>query len=455
MIYEDVLEYLRSLAALPYQSQKLDDEGSRAEVEPNLKRMRPLAEALGNPHRGLPFVHVGGTSGKGSVCKMIHSALQAAGYTVGLFSSPHVTTPLERIAVGERLIAESDFCRHAETVRAAIERLCTDHAIERPLVFEFYLALALLHFAETKPDAIVLEVGAGGTFDGTNIIESALATVITPISLDHTHFLGNTIEEIARDKAGIIKPRGTLVTSGQAPDAMRVLRERCAKQGARLVEVEPTTAVLSSDAEGSSLVWRGEEYHIGMPGTYQTENAALALTALGELSAKGFVADLAATRRGLAAARLPGRLETMSRSPRVVLDGAHNPAKAAALARALEATFPHRSLLLVCGTLLNKDTAGIVAALAPSADVVIATQPLQAHRKVTPAEEVAEVARRHCQSVEVSPVPQEALDRAIALAQPDDLVCVTGSISLVGEIRERWISQACVRESRNCWGLGA
>ncbi len=292
-----------------------------------LERMRTLLDELGNPERGQRFVHVAGTNGKGSTCAMIASVLHHAGLRTGLNTSPHLSEPTERIQINGVAIDDEEFSRAFDVVHAAAEKLLEEGRIDgHPSYFETVTAMALLVFRE-RCEISVMEVGLGGRLDATNVIAPVL-TVITPVAFDHESFLGNTIELIASEKAGIIKAGIPLVLSRQSGAAEVVIKERARELGCRVVRAaDAEIADVRATAYGSEFRLDGAMYECALPGRHQIENAVTAILACRELGIEN-----EAIQEGLRNARWPGRLELVSRNPDFILDGAHNPAGARALA---------------------------------------------------------------------------------------------------------------------------
>lgn len=395
-------------------------------MTPGLERIRPLLRNLGYPQDAFRSVHVAGTNGKGSTASFLAAILQVAGQQVGLFTSPHLVSFTERFRVNGSDIAEDNLAMLAERVLSAAEPQTT--------FFEVATALACLHFAESGVDLAVLEVGMGGRFDATNAVDGELA-VITPISLDHCAYLGDTLAAIAGEKAGIIRRGRPVVAAAQGPEARQVLVDSCRDLGAPLYgEGLDFSAVW----DGDSLAYRGLNTIVtglkpGIGGRFQATNAALALAAAEVLAtAAGIPITPEALRTGIAAARWPGRMELFPGPPRLLLDGAHNPAGALALAQEL-AQLPHGRLILVVGVMGDKDAAGILAPLLPLAAELIAVSPL-VDRALAAAEMAAQVeaAGYHCR---VGGTVAAGIDLAATLAEGDDLVVVCGSLFVVGEAR--------------------
>jgi dihydrofolate synthase/folylpolyglutamate synthase len=396
--------------------------GERTGMRPGLERIEALLDAIGRPERSFTIAQVGGTNGKGSISAMLAAILQAAGRRVGLYTSPHLRHYRERIQVDGRPISESDFVDGVEALGTQIARLDAT-------VFEAGTALALDHFCRARVDVAVLEVGLGGRLDATTV-GSPRVVVIGPIDYDHQHELGDTLTLIAGEKAAIIRS-GVAFTACQDPEAEAVLERRAAEVAVPLVregrELHVTPRGFTLDVQRVDLAgpdWRMTDVACGLLGVYQPGNALLAAAAARELGA-----DEAAIREGLRGARWPGRFQIFRRDPLTILDGAHNPAGARALAASLRAYFPGRPVTFVIGILADKDAGGILAALRPLASRIVLTASTNP-RAAAPA---ALRALLPGACVETAGSPKEALARARPDA-PDGLVCVAGSLSLVGDV---------------------
>ncbi|MBI3978739.1 MAG: bifunctional folylpolyglutamate synthase/dihydrofolate synthase [Chloroflexi bacterium] len=411
----------------------------------HLSRMARLLAELGDPHRRIPAVHIAGTKGKGSTAAMIASALRAAGYRVGLFTSPHLHHFRERIQLDGEPIAPAEFAALVERVRPAVERVMAEACHGPVSTFEIATALAFCFFAERDADFQVLEVGLGGRLDATNVVHPLVAT-ITSVSLDHTHILGSTIEAIAREKAGIVKAGGVVVAAPQRPEAMAVIAATAEAQGARLVRVgadvtfaaaEPPARLRPGEAAGigQRLVVTGRlgryELRIPLLGRHQQENAAAAVATLECLAEQRVRVTPAAIRQGLETVRWPGRLEIIGSRPLVVADGAHNPDSARRLAEALREYFDYRRLFLILGASADKDVAGIVGELVGVADLILATR--SHHPRAAEPVWLAQLVEQAGGPAEICLTVEAALDRAHSLAGPDDLICVTGSLFVAAE----------------------
>ena len=400
--------------------------GERAGMRPGLERIEALLDAVGHPERAFTIAQVGGTNGKGSISAMLAAILQAAGRRVGLYTSPHLREYRERIRVDGRPITESDFVDGVEALGTLIARLDVT-------VFEAGTALALDHFCRSRVDVAVLEVGLGGRLDATTVGRPAVVA-LGPIDYDHQLELGDTLTAIAGEKAAIIRS-GVAVSARQDPEAAVVLerraREACVpllREGHEL-HVTPRGFDLTAqrlDLRGPD--WRLDDAACGLLGVYQPGNALVAAAA-----GRALGADEGAIRVGLAGARWPGRFQIVRRDPVVILDGAHNPAGARALAASLRAYFPGRPVTFVIGILADKDAGGILAALAPLAARIVFTASGNPRAAAPEALRALLPAGPGALPVELVAAPSEALARATAMAG-DGIVCVAGSLSLVGDV---------------------
>jgi len=401
-----------------------------------LDRMDVLMELLGNPHRSLQCVHVGGTNGKGSVCAMVESVLRTAGYRVGLYTSPGLTDYRERIMIDRRMIPEEEIVRHVERLKPCVDRMDTE-ALGEVTYFEAITALGLDYFAAQRVDHAVLEVGMGGRLDATNVV-NALVTVLTSIGVDHTSSLGHTIQDIAGEKAAIVKENGAVASAPQPEQAISIIRSRCEAQHARLVEVgrDVTFERIDFSPEGQRVRVDGafgahEDLRIQLIGAHQAINAAAAFAAVGLLRERGVEVSDDALHEGFASATWPGRLQLVPDRPKILLDGGHNIDGARMLIKAVREAFSYDRLFVVFGMMSDKDIIGVWRELERLADAVYLTKS-ENPRAADPATTAYRIGETDADVAITGSVP-EALDKALAEAGPDDLVCVTGSLYLVGE----------------------
>ena len=401
----------------------------------DLAHMRVLLQALGSPERRLRAVLIAGTNGKGSTAATLASILRAAGHRTGLYTSPHLVRINERIRIDGEPIPDADFTRVHDDVEAAAVRLVSEGKLPwHPSFFEVLTAMAFLHFVRSRVDIAVLEVGMGGRLDATNVVEP-LVSVITDISLDHQKFLGNTVREIAGEKAGIIREGGVVVTLPQHPEANDVIGNTILDRHARAINAVPYTPPVSPNAPPLSnypLTILGEQITVASPliGRHQVRNIALAIATAVELNDTGIRITARDIERGIRETSWTGRFQQLRRGDQeFVFDVAHNPAGAWALRAALSERFDGRSLVFVFGAMRDKAIAEIAEILFPLADRVIATR-AENPRSATP-EEIRDAGARTGAEIEMSRDVKEALERARIYAPA--LVVVTGSIYVVGE----------------------
>jgi dihydrofolate synthase/folylpolyglutamate synthase len=405
----------------------------------NLEEFERFLARLDDPHRRLQTVVVAGTKGKGSTAAMIAAMAQASGLKVGLYTSPHLCSIRERIRLDDEIVSEEVFATLVSDLMPHLEAAGMADVRRFRTFFEILTAMALVHFQRVGVDLAVLEVGLGGRLDATNVA-TPLVSVITPVSFDHTEVLGDTIPKIAREKAGIIKPRGLAVVAPQHPEALTVIQEVCLAQQACLVDVtqEMRWQPLHCDWTGSrfALESAARSYpplEIPLSGPHQILNAATAIATAEQLQAQGLPLSLPGIRRGVQQVRWEGRLETVSRQPWIVLDGAHNRDSARCIREALATCFEYGRLILILGISANKNLGGILEELVPLAATTIATRALVP--RAAPPQQVADLAARWCSHILVAEDPQKALTVAIAEARPADLILITGSLYLVGDVK--------------------
>jgi dihydrofolate synthase/folylpolyglutamate synthase len=405
----------------------------------DLRRVDELLSLLGDPQKKAGSVHITGTNGKGSVAIMIAYALTAAGYPTGLYTSPHLHSWRERIKIDGELISEAELAQIVADLRPYVEEVNERATYGQLTTFEFLTGMAFAYFGKRGVKFQVLEVGMGGKFDATSVI-TPLVAVITTIGLDHTDVLGNTIAEIAAEKCGIIKPGITVVISPQPPEAAEVIEKTCAERGAKLLVVDKDVSwqALDSDLDGQRFRVEGRrgEYELFLPilGEHQIVNAATAIAALEVLAEKGFDIPAEKVAEGFSKIEWPGRFQVLRRNPPVVVDGAHNIDAARSLKKTLKEYFDFEKAILVMGASDDKNIKGVIAELAPLFDRVIVTRSRHP-RAMAPAPLAAEFARHGLKAHIAEDVPS-ALSQALALAGEKDLVCLAGSLFIVGEAIE-------------------
>lgn len=399
-----------------------------------LDTIRELLSRLGNPQDDLKFVHIAGTNGKGSVLAYVSTVLKEAGYRVGRYISPVISDYRERIQVNEEYITREGVARLAEKVRDAGQQMLRD-GFHHPTAFEAETAMAFLWFREMKCDIVVLECGLGGRTDATNVIGTAVVTVFSEIGMDHMNFLGNTLEEIATAKAGIIKPGTLVVSAAQRPEAESVLKRVCGEKGARLRMVkQDEISDVRYGFEDQSFTYKGiRDLKTGLAGSCQIENAALAVETLEALGKKGFAVSEEHIRKGLASVVWPGRFTRIGEDPLFIVDGAHNRDAADRLSETLKLYFPDRRKVFIIGVLADKDYEYVVRQLAPLAAKIVTVETPDNPRAL-PAEKLAECVRKYNDQTEAAAGIEDAVQRARSLAGREDMILAFGSLSYLGEL---------------------
>lgn len=397
--------------------------------KPGLERITHLCEALGHPERSLKFIHVGGTNGKGSFCSMLDSVLRAAGYKVGLYTSPYIVEFNERMRVGGENIPNDTLCEIVERVQPI-----ADAMDDKPTEFEIITAVAFEYFRSAGVDVVVLEVGLGGRLDSTNIIRSPLLSVITGISLDHTAILGDTVEKIAAEKAGIIKDGAPVLWGGSDEAAYEVIKTIADERGSVLYRTDYSALSVKSATLDGSVLDFGERCDISLSllGMYQPRNAASVLCAVDILKSRGFDIPEAAVRSGLKAARWPARFELLSREPIVIYDGAHNPEGISGAVTSIKRYFDEKVYILT-GVLKDKDynfIAGELAGVAERAFTITPDNP-----RALAADDYAEVLKGLGVRAEAFATIPEAVSAAYRAAKADGkaLICL-GSLYTYGDV---------------------
>ena len=416
MTYE---EALNAIHAVHWQGHK-----------PGLERTRALLSALGDPHKALRFVHVAGTNGKGSTAAMLDSCLRAAGYKTGLFTSPYINRFNERVQVDGVPIPDGDLVRLVERVQPAAAAMA-----DTPTEFELITALGMLWFAEQRCDIVVLEVGLGGALDSTNVIDPPECAVITALGLDHVKELGPTLADIAAAKAGIIKPGAPAVSYGGAPEADRVIAAAAHACGAPLTVVDFTRLRLrGAGLDGQTFDFDGlDGLTLPLLAGYQPRNAAVAVTALRALRARGWDIPDEAIRRGLASVRWPGRFELLRRSPPFLLDGSHNAHGMRATADSLRSLFPGQKFVFLVSIMADKDADEMLRLLLPLAKAFV-TVTAPSPRAIPAADLAARIEALGGRAEPAASIPA-AVERAAALAAGGPAAAL-GTLYFSGEVRQ-------------------
>ena len=388
----------------------IDDSAKYGSVL-GLDNMREMLDRLGNPQDAVPYVHVAGTNGKGSVIAYLYTTLTRAGYKVGRYISPTLYSYRERLEIADEKISQEDFAKYVTEISRSIDQM-TAVGMNHPTPFEIETAAAFLYFKEENCDLVLLETGMGGNLDATNIVKNTKLAVLVSISMDHMSFLGNTLGEIAEKKAGIIKPGCRVVTTKQKPEAAQVIADTCKKLHVPCVVSDPDEAVLEKESVfGQTFSYKGEEFAISLAGVYQKENAVLALNALEELDRLGWTTTMEQRKDGLLHTSWKGRFTVINKKPLFIVDGAHNAGAADKMAESVRHYFNGKKLIYIMG--------------------VFADNP-----RALPAEELARAARVYNSSAESTKSIKDAVEKAFSCAGDDEnsVILAFGSLSFIGAL---------------------
>jgi dihydrofolate synthase/folylpolyglutamate synthase len=415
------------------------ENSMRFGCRPGLERTAKLLELLDNPHRKLKCIHVAGTNGKGSTTAMISSILKQAGYRAGTYTSPHLYSITERMLIDGQQISQESFTRYANQVIDKMNHMEANN-MEVPTQFEMLTAMAFLYFAEMKVDMAVIEVGLGGLYDATNVIDSILSVIVS-ISYDHTDILGDTIQQIAEEKAGIIKENTTVVLYPQLyPAAEQIVTEECGRKHARLVRVSADQArPLAFDIMGQSFDYSFGDTHlkqltIPLLGDHQIKNGTVAVTASLQLAEMGYGIKEEHIREGLRQVEWPCRLSVVSKEPLIIIDGAHNEDGVNSLKAAIEKYLKEKKLTLLIGMLGDKNYSYAVEQLVPLAYRVIASEPVSP--RALKAEAMAEMAKKYSTHVQAEADIIKAIEKAKGQVEADGVLLICGSLYLAGSAYE-------------------
>ena len=438
MNYDAAVRYLLTLG------RELAAPTQAAAAKFDLENITVLAERLGRPDRAYPSAHIAGTNGKGSTAAFLESILRQAGFGTGLNTSPHLERINERIRINGEEISDTSFAEIFTRLHTVIEELLAGHKLRaHPTYFECVTAMAFESFVRERVEFGVFEVGLGGRLDATNIVLPAV-TLITRIDFDHENFLGHSLQEIACEKAGILKPNVPVVVAEQRPESREVILARAKQLGCPVIETAQAF-LMSQESSGNGFfrarvteISSGQTFDLApsLPGRFQLENARTALAAARCLQQHGFRISDALIAQGIANTVWPGRLEKLRSGPDVYLDGAHNPGAARELAQFLVDNFPCRKIWLIYGALRDKAVDEVAGLLFPHASEVIFTEP-RTSRAIS-ATRLAEIASHHVSRFTVMASPEQALEHALSKAASADAILITGSLYLVGQLRHYW-----------------
>ena len=426
--YQQALDYIYSF--IDYEKQTLPRDKSRYDI----RRIKELLTRLGNPQLKSKTVHIAGSKGKGSVATMVASVLTSSGYVTGLYTSPHLHTFNERIRIDDRLIPNEDLVELVDKIKPEVAAVNEKGTYGQLTTFEIITALGFAYFNKKEVDFQVIEVGLGGTLDATNLVQPDIC-IITSIGLEHTDVLGNTLTEIATEKAGIIKSGNVVVSSPQDEEVDKVLRKTCINRGAKLIKADKTTTwqKLDSDLFQQTIQVQGRlgSYKISIPllGQHQIENAVTAVTALEILAERGFNITIDNIVKGMANTNWPGRLQILNHHPLVVVDGAHSPESASKLIQALKEYFVYDKAILIAGFSFDKNISKIISELVPLFSKVIATHSIHP-RALATLSVIAEFKKQGVEALATEDI-SVALPLALTMAGENDLICVTGSLFVV------------------------
>jgi len=421
MNYEEALAYIHSTYKFG--------------VKLGLENIRKLLDLLGNPHKKLKYVHVAGTNGKGSTVAYISSVLIESGYKVGIYTSPYVERFTERICINDKEISGEDLARLTEIVKEKVSEMVRQ-GYNHPTEFEIITAIAFLYYYEQNCDVVVLEVGLGGRYDSTNIIDTPLVSVITSVSFDHMKILGDNLTQIAREKAGIIKENGNVVLYPQSEEVEKVIEDAAAQTSSRLFKADFASIKLKSfGIDGQIFDYSTfTDLKIKLLGRHQLKNAAVAIAACQVLKEKMQGITDETIRKGIAKARWKGRMELVCKEPIFFIDGAHNEDGVKVMVDTLEEYFPQNRKIFIMGVLKDKEYSKMVKTVARIAYKFYTVTPVS--ERALPAKELADVIKMYCDNVIICDKIVEGIERAAEEAEENDVICAFGSLYYIGEVRQ-------------------
>ncbi len=416
-------------------------------IKLGLKNISCLLSLFNNPHLKTKVIHIAGTNGKGSTAAMIFSILKAAGYKVGLYTSPHLVHFQERMRINEKLISQHDVCSLLKRIKPAIEKVARKEGYQHPTFFEVITTMAFVYFYENEVDFSIMEAGLGGRLDATNVCQS-LVSVISHIDYDHMDKLGSTLTEIAREKGEIIKDKTYVINAEQYPEADRVINSIAEERQSPVYSVgqEIKSYPIYSDLEGNNFNYSGiyrklNDLHIPLVGEYQVENAAMAIAVTELLNKMDFVINKQAILNGLRDSQWPGRFEIVQKEPMVILDGAHNPNGVAQFSKNLRKFVPDKKIIAILGIFSDKDYQGILKNIVPLADQIIIT--MANNPRATPTHILAREAGRYINPDKIieKTTVDAAIQESLKISKKDSVICVTGSLYTVGEAKAYFLKK--------------
>lgn len=420
MTYDEALGFIRNT--------------QRFGMKPGLHNISELLERMGDPEKKLKYIHIAGTNGKGSTAAFISSILIESGYKTGIFTSPHIQRMTEQIKVNNAEIEKYQFARLTELIKDKIE-IVLEHGGCHPTEFEIITAMAFQYFYEQGCDVVVLEVGLGGRLDSTNVIDTPDLGVITAISYDHMNILGNTIQEITREKSGIIKHGGDIITYLNPPSVTEIIEKACEEKDAKLHNTDfSSIKIMEQDMKEQTFNYKEyTDLKISLLGEHQVKNAAVAVHAAEVLKSKGYNITEKTIRKGLLKAIWPGRLEVLRRDPVLIIDGAHNAEGVIALKKSLDSLFPGQALTFIMGVLGDKDYQSMLAHILPGCEKLFTVTPNSS--RALPAAKLAKAAEKYCKNIQICDTVETAMKKSLAETPKDGVICAFGSFFYIGEIR--------------------
>lgn len=440
--YKQEVLYLESLGQIDKQKNLMNDQKN---PENYLKRAKFLLKLLGNPQRKIKnYIHIGGTSGKGSVSNMVHNIIVASGKKSGLFTQPFLTETIEKYKINDRLISPKSFVKILNKIKPAINKCTTDCKWGLPSYFEICFAIYILYSLEQKCEFFVSEVAMGGEFDMTNAIPRSKITAITHVDYDHTEQLGHTLNKIATTKSKIIKKKGIFITAETRPNILKIFKNECQKQHTQFYKVNVCVNNLQVKKNYQQFEYKKKKYRLKMFGEHQAKNAILAIEIAKRLKVKGEY-----IKHGLFNTKIPGRFEIVQTRPLVVLDGAHNPDKIRTVVESL-GLLNYNKLHLICAFCACKDINKAVKILSQYADHVYITRFFVKERIYADPRKIKRYFQKYNPKlpIDINLDPWQTLDIVLKQSKRNDLVLITGSFFLVGELRKKWFSVAKILRSR-------
>ncbi len=439
--YNQALDVLLSLSNISTQQYMKDSRG----CEVYLKRLQWLLDELGNPEKGLRYIHIAGTSGKGSTAIMLHEILRSAGYKVGTYTSPYVSSFIERARVNTKCVHPDDVVEATNVVLPAVERAMAYSPHGMPSYFEIVFAMMLWHFARQKCDFVILEAGCGGKYDATNVIPPPLLAIVTTVGLDHTELLGKTKRVIAARKGGIFKPGSTAIIGEPDQAIKNVLVKKAKEANVKKIIRCPKVSKVTVSTSGTSFSYQKKSWKIKLVGSHQAENARIAIEA-----ARALRIPYGTIATGLKRAALPGRFEIVSNNPTVILDGAHNHDKVDALVGTLDKLYAGKNWNVLVAAGANERKADMFDRLFARSSRIATTRFTTRHRTAANPGKLAE------RAIEIKPeaetgifaYPTDGLRWILKTAEPDDIVVITGSLYLIGDVRKKWHPLSKILEKR-------